>query len=193
MPWLARRSNDCCCVSARVKDFKPRNMIGWYAMTMEELNAIASSATALVRSMVRRAVFDWRRDGSNGASSSSPVLSQELSASSFGYLRVCQYCKYIMRYIEQRTSHPQSTYSFCIALTTALEKGAEVVVALIANRRAGGTNIQLLRLQSQSQNPRVQQCQSHAPATPAVMRHSPSPPKIPVFPHSATASYQIRR
>ena len=37
--------------------------------------------------------MDWRRDGSNGASSSSPVLSQELSASSFGYLHVCQYLK----------------------------------------------------------------------------------------------------
>ena len=55
-------------------------------MTMEELRAIASSATAFVRSIVRRTVFDWRRDGSNGASSSSPVLSQELSASSRGYL-----------------------------------------------------------------------------------------------------------
>jgi hypothetical protein len=60
-------------------------------MTIEELSAIASSATAFVRSIVRRTVFDWGRDGSNGASSSSPVLSHELSASSRGYLRSHQY------------------------------------------------------------------------------------------------------
>jgi hypothetical protein len=93
MPWLASRSNDCCCEFARVKAFKPRNIMGWYAMTIEELSAIASSATAFVRSMVRRAVFDWRRDGTNGASSSKPVLSHELSASSCGYLVNCQYLR----------------------------------------------------------------------------------------------------
>jgi hypothetical protein len=71
-------------VSASVSDFKPLKMIGWYAITIEDWSAIASSATAFVRSIVRRTVFDWRRDATNGASRSKPVLSQELSASALG-------------------------------------------------------------------------------------------------------------
>lgn len=41
-----------------------------YAITMESRRAIASSATALVRSIVNKAEFFCRRRGSNGASSS---------------------------------------------------------------------------------------------------------------------------
>jgi hypothetical protein len=59
-------------------------MMGWYATMIEDFRAMASSATALVRSIVRRTVLFCRREGSNGASSSSPVLSHELSASAFG-------------------------------------------------------------------------------------------------------------
>lgn len=61
-------------------------MMGWYAITIEELRAIASSATAFVRSIVRSTVFDWRCDATKGASRSRPVLSQELSARACGYL-----------------------------------------------------------------------------------------------------------
>jgi hypothetical protein len=84
IPWLARRRSVCCCVFASVRDFNPRKMMGWYATMMDEFSAMASSATALVRSIVRRTVFDWRRDATKGASSSRPVLSHELSASAFG-------------------------------------------------------------------------------------------------------------
>jgi hypothetical protein len=55
-------------------------------MMMEESRAMASSATAFVRSMVRRTVFDRRFEGMKGASSKRPVLSQELSARALGYL-----------------------------------------------------------------------------------------------------------
>jgi hypothetical protein len=59
-------------------------MMGWYATTIDELSAMASSATALVRSIVSSTVLDWRREGTKGASSSRPVLSHELSARAFG-------------------------------------------------------------------------------------------------------------
>jgi hypothetical protein len=58
--------------------------MGWYAITIELFRAMASSATAFVRSIVRRTVFDWRRDVIKGASRSRPVLSQELSARACG-------------------------------------------------------------------------------------------------------------
>ena len=59
-------------------------MMGWYATTTEHLLASASSATALVRSMVSRTEFDCLREGSKGASRSKPVLSKDLSASASG-------------------------------------------------------------------------------------------------------------
>lgn len=51
---------------------------------IEDLSAMASSATARVRSMVRRMVFDCRREGTKGGSRRTPVLSQELSARALG-------------------------------------------------------------------------------------------------------------
>lgn len=45
---------------------------------------MASSATALVRSMVRRTLCERRFWGLKGASSKRPVLSQELSARALG-------------------------------------------------------------------------------------------------------------
>lgn len=84
MPWLVSRSNVCCCEFASVRDLRPRKMMGWYATIMEVLSAIASSATAFVRSIVRRRMFDWRREGTKGASRRRPVLSQELSARAGG-------------------------------------------------------------------------------------------------------------
>jgi hypothetical protein len=58
--------------------------MGWYATMMEELCAMASSATAFVRSIVRRTVFDCWREGTKGASRRRPVLSHELSARACG-------------------------------------------------------------------------------------------------------------
>lgn len=86
IPSKARRSRDCCWVSARVRALKPLKMMGSeskgqaahgagegerirYETTTQSLRSIASSATALVRSMVSRMEFICRRIGSNGASS----------------------------------------------------------------------------------------------------------------------------
>lgn len=52
---------------------------------MECLFSMASSATALVRSMVRRTEFRLRRSGRKGASKRRPVLSKDLSARASGY------------------------------------------------------------------------------------------------------------
>lgn len=49
-------------------------------------------------------------------------------------------CVYIVR---KSSAQKAATYSLRIALTTALENGADVVVALIANRRAVDVNMQL--------------------------------------------------
>lgn len=110
-------------MSCRVKLLRPLKMMGstlhfvsgsyrghscWvyarYAMTIESWRSMASSATALVRSTVRRTEFICRRRGSNGASSITeayqylslfyttvhnvqPVLSKLLSANASGYLQ----------------------------------------------------------------------------------------------------------
>jgi hypothetical protein len=60
----------------------------------------------------------------------------------------------------------KSTYSLCIALTTALEKGAWVVVALMAYRRSVGANMQLQRryLPHEISKTRLQVCNAPDPA-----------------------------
>lgn len=74
IPSSASRSRDCCWVSASVRALNPLNMIGsvsvravvfknncqWsirYETTTQSFRSIASSATAFVRSMVRRTEF----------------------------------------------------------------------------------------------------------------------------------------
>ena len=131
IPSSASRSRDCCCVSASVRALKPLNMMGsydlvselpfrkkksWipkgasvrYETTTQSFRSMASSATAFVRSMVRRTEFICRRMGSNGASKSTvslhqlhnsethciiektlqPVLSKLRSANASGYLQI---------------------------------------------------------------------------------------------------------
>ena len=51
---------NCCWVSGRVNGFKPLNMIGWYATTMEDSRSTASSVTVSASLMVRRAMFYLR-------------------------------------------------------------------------------------------------------------------------------------
>lgn len=98
MPSAANRRRLCCCVSFNVRLLRPLKMIGStlhgfirgfrvsesaigdvrYATTIESRRAIASSATALVRSIVSRTEFFCRRVASKGASSSTAhVLSAD--------------------------------------------------------------------------------------------------------------------
>ena len=53
-------------------------------MTAECLFSMASSATALVRSIVRRTELRFRRVARKGASRRRPVLSKDLSANASG-------------------------------------------------------------------------------------------------------------
>lgn len=90
MPSSASRRRDCCWESANVKLFSPLKIIGSgelqlieaisqacvcirYATTTQSLRSMASSATPLVRSIVRRTEFICRRIGSKGASSSTAL------------------------------------------------------------------------------------------------------------------------
>jgi hypothetical protein len=81
-------------------------------------------------------------------------------------------------------------YSLCIALTTALEKGACVVIALIAYRRSVGANMQLRR-RLETKN-----SLKNAPATRETLHFSyviHGSPLLSPYRFQKSSSYQIRR
>lgn len=106
-----------------------------YATTIESLRSIASSATALVRSTVRRTEFICRRNGSKGDSSSTRTdLAETLLARQRRIAHV-QCCRSSCPQESLGSCGNQSfssyasrvgrgTYSLRMALTTAFEKGA---------------------------------------------------------------------
>lgn len=128
-----------------------------YATTMESFRSIASSTTALVRSTVRSAEFIWRRNGSKGASSSTDNRQLQLnSLTSEGFFahtpsiiptsirqRLRIPAAQLAQSFQELEAQSSQTYSFLIALTTALEKGAAAAaLALIVKaRRRIGRNI----------------------------------------------------
>lgn len=113
MPSCARRNKELCWLLANVMDFKARNMMGswklvslyakdvsnayWfpnsrYVTMIESFLTIASLATALVRSMVRRAEF-FRCPGRLGASKRTNISGQQVQYKSRGcyaYGRCCR-------------------------------------------------------------------------------------------------------
>ena len=121
-----------------------------------------------------------------------PIVSSVLQCHTHSPLPVRLVCRHVQR-------KGTATYSLRIALTTALENGADVVVALIANRRAVDMNMQLSLEQLQGKHTRaaIPTQRANNPGLAAYeVRHRPGAPLLepkPTLLYSAATSYQIRR